>query len=266
MWAVSTPPAVSRPSAPARVAASVPHVALAFWVVKLLTTGMGEAISDFLAGRSPLVAVGVGFVAFVVALVVQLRGASYSPVRYWLAVAMVAVFGTMVADAVHVVLGVPYAVTTVGYFLAVLVCLGAWRTVEGSVSIHSITTRRRELFYWATVVATFALGTAAGDLTAFTLRLGYLASVLVFGALILVPLALWRLRVLGPVACFWTAYVLTRPLGASIADWLGKPPTKAGGLGLGDGTVSLVALVVFGALVAWLQRTGVDRPRIDEPA
>jgi uncharacterized membrane-anchored protein len=256
---------VSRPAA-ARVAPSVPHVALAFWVVKLLTTGMGEAISDFLAGRSPLVAVCVGFVAFVVALVVQLRGASYSPVRYWLAVAMVAVFGTMVADAVHVVLGVPYAVTTVGYFLAVLVCLGAWRTVEGSVSIHSITTRRRELFYWATVVATFALGTAAGDLTAFTLRLGYLASVLVFGALILVPLALWRLRVLGPVACFWTAYVLTRPLGASIADWLGKPPTKAGGLGLGDGTVSLVALVVFGALVASLQRTGVDRPRIDEPA
>lgn len=265
MLAVSRPAAVSSP-ARTRLAPKVPHVAAAFWVVKLLTTGMGEAISDFLAGRSPVLAVAVGFVLFVAALAVQLTRTTYHAVSYWTAVAMVAVFGTMAADAVHVVLGVPYAVTTVGYLAAVGLCLALWRRVEGSVSIHSITTRRREGFYWATVLATFALGTAAGDLTAFTLHLGYLDSVLLFAGLMLVPLLAWRLRVLGPVSSFWIAYVLTRPLGASVADWLGKPPTKAGGLGVGDGTVSMLAAAVFVVLVGRLQRRGSDRPRLDEPA
>ncbi|GAB3584411.1 COG4705 family protein [Calidifontibacter terrae] len=244
----------------------VPHVAAAFWVVKLLTTGMGEAISDWLVGISQYAAVVVGFVGFVVMITLQLRAQRYRPVLYWGTVAMVAVFGTMAADAVHVVLGVPYAVTTAAYALAVAVVLIAWQRVEGSISIHSVTTRRREIFYWATVLATFALGTAAGDLAAFTLHLGYLASDGVFALAMLVPLIGWRSGVLGPVASFWTAYVLTRPLGASFADWFAKPSTKAGGLGFTDAAVSLIALAVFAVFVAWLQRSGADQPKAGEPA
>lgn len=258
--------AARRSDADAPLLPKVPHVAAMFWVVKLLTTGMGEAMSDWLAGINPFAAVGAGFVAFCAALSWQLRATGYHPVRYWTTVAMVAIFGTMAADAVHVELGVPYQVTTAGYAIAVLVVLYLWHRVEGTISIHSITTRRRELFYWATVLATFALGTAAGDFTAFTLKLGYLESILLFGALMVALLVCWRLLRLPSVPTFWAAYVLTRPLGASIADWLGKPTAKGGGLGFGDGTVSVVALVVFVGLVAWLAWSNSDRPHLDEPA
>lgn len=254
------------PSLARRMAPKVPHVAAVFWIVKLLTTGMGEAMSDYLAGIDPVVAVGLGFVGFVAALTWQLRARAYHPVRYWLTVAMVAVFGTMAADAVHVVLGVPYVVTTVGYALAVAVVLWLWRRVEGTVSIHSITTTRREIFYWATVLATVALGTAAGDFTAFTLGLGYLDSIIVFGVAMIALFAGWWFAGLPAVATFWAAYVLTRPLGASIADWLGKPAEKGSGLGLGDGPVSLAALVIFAGLVAWLAVSKRDFPRAHEPA
>ena len=164
---------------------------------------------------------------------------------------MVAVFGTMAADGVHLV-GLPYAVTTVFYLLVVGALLFCWHRSEGTLSIHSITTRRRELFYWATVLASFALGTAAGDLTADQLQLGYLPSVAIFGVAIAVPAIGWRFFRLNPVLAFWVAYVLTRPLGASIADWLGKPATHGGGLGLGDGTVAGVAVLVIALLVGWL--------------
>lgn len=246
--------------------AKVPHVAVTFWAVKLLTTGMGEAMSDWLAAQNRVAAAGIGFIGFAVLLVLQLRSDRYRPWLYWGTVAMVAVFGTMAADGIHVVVGVPYQLTTIGYAVAVAVVLLVWRAVEGTISIHSITTRRRELFYWATVLATFALGTAAGDLSAFTVGLGYRESALMFAALMLVPLIGWRYLRLGPVAAFWTAYVLTRPLGASIADWLGKPASKAGGLGIGDLTVSLGSLVVFLGVVAWLAATKRDYPRVDEPA
>lgn len=242
----------------------VPHVAAAFWAVKLLTTGMGEAIADGLAGASVILAAGVGLIGFLATMGWQLRARDYHPVRYWSCVAMVAVFGTMGADAVHLV-GLPYGVVAGAYLMAVLGILAVWKSIEGSVSIHSITTTRRELFYWATVLATFALGTAAGDFTADTLGLGFGSSILVFAALMLLPLVGWRLRIVGPVAAFWVAYVLTRPLGASIADWLGKPASR-GGLNLTDAGVSIAALVIFAASLAWLTKSRIDDPRAHEPA
>jgi uncharacterized membrane-anchored protein len=237
------------------LAAKVPEITALFWLVKVLTTGMGEAASDYLASVSIALAAVVGLVGFVVGMWVQLRTRRYQAGPYWFAVAMVAVFGTMAADALHVVLHIPYTVTTTGYALALVVVFVVWHRTEGTLSIHSITTRRRELFYWLTVLVTFALGTAAGDFAAFTLHLGYLSSGLLFAAVMLVPLiGWWRFR-LDPIVAFWFAYVITRPLGASLADWFAKPATKGAGLGFGDGVVTLVLAAVIALLVAYLART-----------
>jgi uncharacterized membrane-anchored protein len=245
----------------------VPAITAVFWLVKVLTTGMGEAFSDYLGGVSLVLAGGVGFLGFVAALWLQFRVRRYVAAVYWFAVAMVAVFGTMAADALHVVLGIPYPVTTAAYALALAVVFALWWRREGTLSIHSIHTPRREVFYWLTVLLTFALGTAAGDLTAFVLHLGYAGSVVLFAVLIAVPGLAWRFG-LHPVVAFWTAYVLTRPLGASIADWLGKPHGR-GGLGWGDGTVSAVATVLIVVLVGYLalSRHGVqETDRSGDPA
>jgi uncharacterized membrane-anchored protein len=197
-------------------------------VIKVLTTGMGETASDFLARTAvPEPAVGVTGLVLATLLVAQVRAARFHPWLYWAAVAMVSVFGTMAADVLHVVLGVSYLVSTVAFGTAVAVLLALWHRTEGTLAIHSITTHRREVFYWATVLATFALGTAAGDLTASTLGLGYLASGVLFAATIAVPAIAHRWWGLKPVLAFWAAYVLTRPLGASFADWLAVPPTAA---------------------------------------
>jgi uncharacterized membrane-anchored protein len=163
---------------------------------------------------------------------------------------MVSVFGTMAADVVHVVAGVPYAVSTVVFAVLLAVVLVTWHRSEGTLSIHSIDTPRRERFYWATVLTTFALGTAAGDLTAGTLSLGYFSSGVLFAAAIAVPAAA-RLAGLNAVAAFWWAYVLTRPLGASFADWMGAG-TSHGGLGWGTGPVSLGLAALIAAAVGRL--------------
>lgn len=263
--APTAPAPVRASSDAASTAAKVPAITALFWVVKTLTTGMGEALSDYLAGADIAVAVAVGVLGLGVALWLQLRTRRYVAAVYWFAVAMVAVFGTMAADAVHLV-GLPYAVTT-GFYLAVVLGLFAvWRRSEGTLSIHSITTRRRELFYWTTVLASFALGTAAGDFTADQLRLGYLASVVVFAVAIAIPALGWRLFRLNPVVAFWVAYVLTRPLGASIADWLGKPAAHGGGLGLGDGPVAAVAVAVIVVLVGYLSVRRNDVQAAETPA
>jgi uncharacterized membrane-anchored protein len=257
----STPTSTAPDRAGADLAAKVPAITVLFWVVKTLTTGMGEALSDFLATTDLVAAIAIGVLGLAGALWLQLRTRRYTAPVYWLAVAMVAVFGTMAADAVHLV-GLPYAVTTTVYLLVVGALFFWWRRSEGTLSIHSITTRRRELCYWATVLASFALGTAAGDLTADQLQLGYLASVGIFGAAIAVPAVGWRYFRLNPVVAFWVAYVLTRPLGASIADWLGKPASHGGGLGLGDGPVAGVAALVIVVLVGCLalRRSDVQTP------
>ncbi|GGR28852.1 membrane protein [Deinococcus ruber] len=235
----------------------VPEVTAAFWVIKVLTTGMGEAASDFLAHRlGPLPAVALSGLGLLLALAWQLRNRRYTAPAYWAAVVMVSVFGTLAADAAHVGFGVPYWLSTLGFSVALAVIFAVWQRTEGTLSIHSILTRRRETFYWATVLATFALGTAVGDLCAKTLGLGWLASGLLFAVLIALPGILGR-RGLNPVLAFWCAYVLTRPLGASFADWLAVPHAQ-GGLGLGTGAVTLGLGALIAAFVAALTFSRTD--------
>ncbi len=240
-----------------KVLTKVPEIGLVFWVLKLLTTGMGESMSDFLGQHSVPLAGATGILGLGFALWLQLRTPEYRAPVYWFAVMMVAIFGTMAADGVHDGASLPYAVTTVGYALVVASVFFFWYRSEGTLSIHSITTRRREGFYWAAVLATFALGTAAGDLTATTLHLGFFGSVVLFASIITIPaLGWWRFQ-LNPIVAFWFAYIVTRPLGASFADWFSKPPSITG-LGLGDGTVSGLALLAFIALVAYVAVTKCD--------
>lgn len=244
----------------------VPEVTAYFWVVKALTTAMGESTSDFLVhSLVPEIAVVLGGIAFCVALYLQFVKDRYVPWAYWLAVAMVGVFGTMAADVLHVGLGVPYIASTIFYAVVLALVFRTWYRIEGTLSIHSITTPRRELFYWAAVLATFALGTAAGDLTAVTLGIGYFGSILLFAAIIAVPaLGYFRLD-WNPIFAFWFAYVVTRPLGASVADWLGVSHAR-GGLALGTGPVSLVFAAAIAAFVYHLSKTGKDTPPDHEPS
>ncbi|MFE2287433.1 hypothetical protein ACFXDJ_25090 [Streptomyces sp. NPDC059443] len=242
------------------VLSKVPEVTAWFWTVKVLTTGMGETASDFLARTlGPVPAGCLGLAGLTALLVLQFRSARYRPWTYWSAIVMVSVFGTMAADVVHVIVGIPYTVSAVGFTLALAAVLALWYASERTLSIHSIHTTRREVFYWATVLTTFALGTAVGDLTAGTLKLGYLPSGFLFAALIVLPVLGRRLLGLNAVAAFWAAYILTRPLGASFADWMGVP-TARGGLGWGTGPVSLALLVPIAALVGYLAVSRADTP------
>jgi len=169
---------------------------------------------------------------------------------------MVAVFGTMVADVAHVVLHIPYQVSTAFFVTALAIIFVTWYVSEKTLSIHTIYRGRREIFYWATVIATFALGTAAGDMTASTLKLGYFASFVLFAVLFALPgLAYWLFG-LNEIVAFWFAYIMTRPLGASFADWLGKP--YLGGLGLNDGKVALVLTILIIGFVGYLTVTRKD--------
>ncbi|HEX3648509.1 MAG TPA: hypothetical protein VHV49_08775 [Pseudonocardiaceae bacterium] len=223
----------------------VPMIIAYFWLAKGLSTALGESTSDYLVRTlGPVPAVGLGFVVFVAALVLQFSKRRYVAWAYWFAVVMVGIFGTMAADVLHVGFGVPYAVSTVACAVVLAGVYLTWYRSEGTLSIHSVATARREAFYWAGVVATFALGTAAGDLTATTLHLGYLGSLVLFAVVILVPAIGYRWLRWNSILTFWFAYVVTRPLGASLADWLGKP-RSAGGLDVGDGPVSLVLTVLI---------------------
>ena len=230
----------------------VPEVTALFWVIKLLTTALGEATADYLVNDfNPYLAVVACTLLFIGALALQFWFRRYVPWVYWLAIVMVAVFGTMAADVLHVVMDVPYWLSSAAFAVALVVIFWAWYRVEGTLSIHSITTTRREIFYWAAVSAAFALGTAAGDLLAYTAHLGFLAAGLVFAVLFVAPGVAWRAG-MNSIAAFWVSYVLTRPLGASFADWTGKGQ-DAGGLGWGDGPVAAVLLVLIVALVGYLQ-------------
>jgi uncharacterized membrane-anchored protein len=215
---------------------------------------MGEAISDYVvASINPIFAVGLGALGLGIALYIQFSSKVYTPWKYWLAVSMVAVFGTMAADVVHIGLGVPYIYSSIFFAVVLTIVFITWYKKEKTLSIHSITTIRREIFYWLAVISTFALGTATGDLTASTLRLGYFVSVLVFLVLILVPLVAYFTFGLREVIAFWVAYILTRPLGASFADWFGKS-RSVGGLGVGDGVVGLVLIIAIIVLVLYTSR------------
>jgi len=229
----------------------LPEVTALFWIIKLLTTGMGETTSDYLAHQiDPVFAVAIGGLGLVVALLIQFLVRRYIPWVYWLAIIMVAIFGTMIADAIHVGLGISYLVSTLGFSVVLSVIFAVWYMSEKTLSIAHIYTLRRELFYWATVMATFALGTAAGDMTASTLKLGYFTSGLLFAALFALPaIAYWRSG-LNQVGAFWLAYILTRPLGASFADWIGRSK-DLGGVGFGTGQISLVLAILIAGFVAY---------------
>jgi|SRR5579862_2807646 len=236
----------------------VPKITLYFWIIKILTTALGEATSDYMVHKfNPYFAVALGFAVFVIALYIQFQKKRYIPWVYWLAVAMVAIFGTMAADVIHIQLKVPYAASTAFFAVVLLIIFSRWYKSEGTLSIHSVYTRRREVFYWLAVLATFAMGTAAGDLAAYTFNLGFFSAGIMFGIIFFIPAVAYWLFKLNPIFSFWFAYVMTRPFGASFADWFGKAKST-GALGYGDGKVALVLTVLVVILVAFLSVSGVD--------
>lgn len=235
----------------------VPEVTLFFWIIKIMATTVGETAADFLnvnlgfgLGGTSLVMGGL----LVAALFAQLRACRYIPSIYWVSVVLISVFGTLVTDNLVDNFGVSLQTTTVIFSLALLATFSAWYLSEKTLSIHSIFTTRRELFYWAAILFTFALGTAAGDLAAEGLQLGYATSAVLFGAAIAVVAIAHYALGLNPVLAFWIAYILTRPFGASCGDLLSQPLAN-GGLGLGTVGTSAIFLVTILGLVGYLGAT-----------
>ncbi|HEY4384754.1 MAG TPA: hypothetical protein VGN34_09805, partial [Ktedonobacteraceae bacterium] len=214
--------------------------------------------SDYLVHQlDPMIAVALGGIGLVVALILQFSVRRYIAWVYWFTAIMVAIFGTMAADVIHVGLGIPYLISTIFFAAALAVIFIIWYISEKTLSVHSIFTRRRELFYWATVMATFALGTAAGDMTASTLGLGYFSSGILFAIVITIPVLGYFLFRLNAILAFWFAYIVTRPLGASFADWAGKTRGE-GGIGIGDAQISLLLVLLIIGFVTYLTITHKD--------
>jgi uncharacterized membrane-anchored protein len=243
---------------PAPIAVKVPEIILLFWVVKILTTAGGEVTSDYLKKYGNFGGGGTEVALFVIALGLQFATRRYRALAYWSLAYAIAIAGTGLSDFLHLDVHIPYAGTSLMWAVVLAVVFWVWYRSEGTLSIHSITTQRREAFYWATVFATFALGTALGDFTASSLNMGYLPSGLLFLGVFLLPaLAWWRFGI-NSVAAFWAAYVVTRPLGASFSDWISKPANITG-LNFGNGRTAIVFAVVVALLVAYL---AVARPDV----
>jgi uncharacterized membrane-anchored protein len=246
---------------PPPLAAKVPEVIFAFWVTKVLSTAGGEATSDYLKTYGNIKGGAVEVGLFVIALVLQFATRRYRAFAYWFLAFAIAIFGTGVSDFLHLDVGIPYSGTTALWAVILAAILWLWQRHEGTLSIHSITTQRREAFYWSTVFATFALGTALGDFTATSLNLGYLGSGILFSVVIFLPaLAWWKLG-LNSIAAFWMSYIVTRPLGASYADYISKARDLSG-INFGDGPTALIFAVAVFVLVWYL---AVARPDIQRP-
>ena len=240
----------------------VPEVTLAFWVIKIMSTTVGETGADYLAvhvGFGTLVTDAIMLSLLITSLLLQFRAPLYVPWRYWLTVVLVSVVGTQITDFLSDKLGVSLYVSTAAFAVALMATFAIWYAVERTLSIHTIVTRRRELFYWVAILFTFALGTAAGDLATEALQMGFTLGVMVFGALIAVITIAYYCGA-NPILTFWVAYVLTRPLGASLGDLLSQLQAY-GGLGLGTIVTSAVFLTVIVTLVARLSFS-TDRPPI----
>jgi uncharacterized membrane-anchored protein len=250
----------SAPQAARTMLNKVPEVTVFFWLIKIMATTVGETFADYLN-----VTLGFGLnktsvvmtVLLLAALVAQFATRKYIPITYWLAVVLISVVGTLITDNLTDNLGLPLQTATLIFALCLAVVFALWFASEKTLSIHSIVTSRRESFYWLTILFTFALGTAAGDLFSETYQLGYGLSALIFGALIaVVAIARYRLGV-SEVTTFWAAYILTRPLGASIGDYMSQAKEDSG-IGLGTTTTSAIFLVLIFALVGYLSFTRVD--------
>lgn len=231
----------------------VPEVTVLFWIVKVLSTTVGETAADYLSGNLGLglpATTAVMSVLFVAVLIWQVSTTRYIPGVYWLTVVLVSVVGTLFSDNLVDNLGVSLYTSTAVFAVALAIAFAAWYRSEETLSIHTIVTRRREAYYWATILFTFALGTSAGDLLSEKLALGYVAAALIFGAVIaLITLAHYGLKV-NAVLAFWAAYVMTRPFGASIGDLL-TAARKDGGLNLGTNGTSALFLVAILGIVTW---------------
>lgn len=238
----------------------VPEVTLYFWIIKVLCTTVGETAADYLATTLHLGTVTTSYVmgaAFLVALVVQLSLRRYVAPVYWLVVVLVSIVGTLVSDRLADGLGISLATTSLIFGTALAIVFALWWYSERTLSVHSIHTTKRELFYWAAILFTFALGTSAGDLMAEASGLGYALAALMFAALIAVTAVLYFKFKINGVLAFWIAYILTRPLGASMGDLLSQP-VKDGGLGLGTSLTSIIFLLTILALVVYLTITRAD--------
>lgn len=246
-----------------RMLNKVPEVTLYFWIIKIMATTVGETGADFLSFNMKLGLTGTSLVmgAILVAfLFMQVRSRKYVPWLYWVTVVLISIVGTLITDNMVDNFGVALKTTTFIFSVALVAVFAAWYASEKTLSIHTIFTTRRELFYWAAILFTFALGTAAGDLAAEGLGLGYANSAMIFGAMIaIVTLAFYAFR-MNAILAFWIAYILTRPLGASFGDFLSQPVVK-GGLGLGTVVTSLIFLVIIVTLVVYLTITRKDTQR-----
>jgi uncharacterized membrane-anchored protein len=245
----------------------VPEVTIVFWIIKIMSTTVGETGADYLAvhvglGTAVTAAIMVAFLA--AALIWQVRTPRYTPWIYWLTVVLVSVVGTQITDFLTDTLEISLYVSTAAFALVLALTFALWRSVEHTLSIHTIVTTRRELFYWAAILFTFALGTAAGDLATEALSLGFNLGVLIFGALIGLIAAAYALGA-NAVLTFWLAYILTRPLGASLGDLLSQS-REYGGIGFGTTTTSLVFLTVIAALVALASVTSLGTKQDLRPA
>ena len=238
----------------------VPQVTVFFWIIKVLATTVGETAADFLSTTLHLGLVLTSYVMsglFIVALLVQLTRKRYIPAIYWTVVVLISVVGTLVSDLLVDKLGVGLQKSTVLFAVILAIVFLAWWLRERDLSVHTITTTRRELFYWCAILFTFALGTSAGDLVGESFKLGYATAALVFAGLIaLTALAYYVLKINGVLA-FWIAYILTRPLGASMGDLLSKARDE-GGVGLGTTATSLVFLAIIVTLATYLSVTHAD--------
>ena len=242
----------------------VPEITIYFWIVKVLCTTVGETAADFLNINLNFGLTGTSIatgILLVLALIFQFRTDQYAPVRYWLAVALISVFGTLVTDNLTDSIGVPLEASTIIFSVLLAATFAAWYQSERTLSIHSIITRRREAFYWLTILFTFALGTAAGDLMAEVLGLGYLVTGAIVASLVAVTAIAWRFGA-HPVLAFWIIYILTRPLGASVGDYLTLSP-RQGGLGLGATLTSVIFVAAIIAIVTYLSATLADASPVD---
>lgn len=261
--AASLPASANRTDAPSlgrQMLNKVPEVTIYFWIIKILCTTVGETAADLMNEELGLGLTNTTYImsaALIAVLIAQFRSRRYIPGVYWLAVVLISVVGTLITDNLVDSAGVALTTTTIAFSIVLALVFAVWWGVERTLSVHTIVTSRREAFYWLAILFTFALGTSAGDLFAEKLELGFLPSAGIFaGAIAVIAIAHFRFK-LNAILAFWLAYILTRPLGASIGDWLSQPVEETG-LGLGTILTSVIFLVAILALVVYLSITKKD--------